>query len=62
MNLEVGDIWQWDHKWTVLLTKRLPNEDWEGAPVYFMGIALEDGWHGRWEFGDKINQLWEKLV
>lgn len=51
---EAGDIWRWDDEWTVLLLKELS----DGS---FLGIALEDGWQGKWEFNALFSQ-WEKIV
>jgi len=59
---EVGDIWRWDDQWTVILVKQVPVEEYQDERFVFVGIALEDGWQGRWEFGGSINNLWEKMA
>lgn len=55
MSPEVGDIWNWNNEWTVLLLKEL-------RPHVFLGISLEDGWRGEWEFFKYHMERWEKLV
>jgi len=59
---EVGDIWRWDDQWTVLLIKKTRVSGEFDKTETFLGIALEDGWQGKWEFGGSINNLWEKLA
>lgn len=60
----VGDIWRWhgdgdENSWTVLLLRRMHDDK-------FLGIALEDGWRGPWEFrpqlDGKLAGWWEYMA
>ncbi len=55
MNPQIGDIWNWSDRWTVLLTDHIEGFRWQG-------ICLDDDEVGVWYFSAADMPNWRKLA